>query len=136
MRWGSSTLWRRYIWESLPTENFHGPTPTQSAKLIRKIDWKPIFIDSRFRLNQGAVLLLARLRTLENEAIDPRPFRLDELSQSLDKLDQCRSALQAADPGIKDSRAESFFDAQHHVCLAASREPVNGPASATGANQR
>ncbi|MGA2027068.1 MAG: L,D-transpeptidase family protein [Syntrophobacteraceae bacterium] len=109
---GSSALWRRYIWQSLPTESLGGPDPDPVSEGYQKNDWKPIFIDSRFVLNQRGAVLLDRLRTLENEAIDPRPFRLEELSQSLDKLDQCRSALQAADPGIKDSRAESFFDAQ------------------------
>ncbi|MGO9020272.1 MAG: L,D-transpeptidase family protein [Syntrophobacteraceae bacterium] len=110
--WGSSALWRRYIWQSLPTESSNGPDPDPVSEAYQKNDWKPIFIDSQFGLNQGAALLLARLHTIENDAIDPRPFRLDELAQNLDKLDQCRSALQAVDPGIRDTRAESFFDAQ------------------------
>ncbi|HIJ76845.1 MAG TPA: L,D-transpeptidase family protein [Deltaproteobacteria bacterium] len=121
--WGSLALWRRYIWQSLPTESLVGPDPDPISEGYQKNDWKPIFIDFRFTLNQGAALLLARLRTLENEAIDPRPFKLDELSQSLDKLDKCRSALQAADPGIKDNRAESFFDA--HPSAFASAASAN-----------
>ena len=125
---GSSTLWRSYIWESLPTENLNGPDPDPVSEAYQKNDWKPIFIDSQFGLNQGAELLLARLRTLENEAIDPRPFRLDELSQSLEKLDQCRSALRAADPEIKDSRAESFSDARPSA-LAADRVHRTGSAT-------
>jgi L,D-transpeptidase YcbB len=133
--WGSSTLWRRYIWQSLPTESLNGPDPDPVSEAYQENDWKPIFIDSRFGLNQGAALLLARLRTLENEAIDPRPFRLDELSQSLIKLDQCRSALQDVDPVIKDSRAESFFDAQPSAFAAvASANQLTEPAPPSGAN--
>ncbi len=116
---GSSILWRRYIWQSLPTESLNGPDPDPVSEAYQKNDWKPVFIDSRFGLNQGAALLLARLRTIENEAIDPHPFKLDELSQCLDKLDQYRSALQALDPGIRDSRAESFFDAHSPAFAAA-----------------
>ena len=105
---GSSTLWHSYIWESLPTETLNGPEPTPACEAYQQNDWKPIFIDSQFEPNQGAAQLLARLQTLEDEAIDPRPFKLDELSQSLEKLDRSRSVLKAADPGLKDSRAESL----------------------------
>jgi murein L,D-transpeptidase YcbB/YkuD len=94
----------------LPTETLNGPEPDPVSEAYQQNDWKPIFIDSRFGLNQGAALLLARLHTIENQAIDPRPFKLDELSQSLDKLDRCRSTLKAADFGLKDSRAESLSD--------------------------
>ncbi len=105
---GSSTLWRSYIWASLPTETLNGPEPAPACEAYQQNDWKPIFIDSQFEPNQGARLLLARLQRLEDEAIDPRPFKLDEVSQSLEKLDRSRSALKAADPGLKDSRAESL----------------------------
>ncbi len=105
---GSSTLWHSYIWESLPTETLNGPEPTPACEAYQQNDWKPIFIDSQFEPNQGAAQLLARLQTLEDEAIDPRPFKLDELSQSLEKLDRSRSVLKAADPGLKDTRAESL----------------------------
>ncbi len=132
---GSSTLWGRYIWQSLPTEGSNGPDPDPLSEAYQKNDWKPIFIDSRFGLNEGAALLLARLRTLENEAIDPQPFRLDELSQSLDTLDQCRSALKAVDPGIKDSRAEFFFDMQPSaVAIVSSANQSTEPAPPPGAN--
>jgi hypothetical protein len=134
---GQSTLWRRYIWQSMPTESSNGsdPDPDPVSEAYQNNDWKPIFIDSRFALNQGAALLLGRLRTLENEAIDPGPFRLDELSQSLDTLDQCRSALQAVDPAIRDSRAESLFDAQPAGLAALSSASRSaGPAAAPGAN--
>ena len=88
----------------------NGPEPDPVSEAYQQNDWKPVFIDSRFGLNQGAALLMARLHALENQAIDPRPFKLEELSQSLEKLDRCRSALKAADFGFRDSRAESLSD--------------------------
>lgn len=108
----SSSLWRSYIWESLPTENLSGPDPDPISEVYQQHDWQPMFINSQFELNHTASQLLARLRTLENDAIDPRPFRLDELTQNLDKLNQCRSALRAVTPEIKESRAQSFSHAQ------------------------
>jgi peptidoglycan hydrolase-like protein with peptidoglycan-binding domain len=112
-----STLWRSYIWESLPTENLDGPGPDPISQAYQKNDWRPIFIDSQFELNPGATLILDQLRELENQAIDPRPFKLNELSQSLEKLAQSRSALRRADPGVQDFKAES---------LSAGRQPEPG----------
>ena len=117
---GSLALWRSYIWENLPTENLNGPDPDPVSEAYQQNDWKPIFIDSRFGLNQEAESLLARLRALEDDAIDPRPFRLDELSQSLEKLDRCRSVLRADDPEIKDIRVQSVSYAQPSAPAAAS----------------
>ena len=107
---GCSALWRSFIWQSLPTENLNGPDPDPVSEAYQENDWKPIFIDSRFRLNHAAAHLISRLRTIESDAVDPRPFKLDELSQSLENLDRQRFALSAADPQINDRRAEFFFD--------------------------
>jgi murein L,D-transpeptidase YcbB/YkuD len=109
---GSSTLWRSYIWQSLPAENLNGPDNDPVSQAYQEGDWKPIFINSRFRLNHVAAHLISRLRTMENDALDPRLFKLDELSQSLENLDRQRSALSAADPEINDRRAEFYFDSQ------------------------
>jgi murein L,D-transpeptidase YcbB/YkuD len=104
----SSTLWRSHLWDGLPSETLSGPDPDLVSEAYQNNDWRPIFIDSQFELTQGAALLLGQLRELENQAIDSRPFKLDELAQSLQKLDQSRSALQSADPELKDNRADSL----------------------------
>ncbi len=106
----SSALWRSYIWQGIPAENLIGPDPDPVNEAYQENDWKPFFIDSRFQLNHAAADLISRLRTVENDAIDPRLYKLDELSQCLENLDRCRSALSAADPEIMDRRAEFFFD--------------------------
>ncbi len=132
---GLLALWRSYIWESLPTEHLNGPEPDPVSEAYQKNDWKPIFIDSQFGLNPAAEVLLARLRTLEDDALDPRPFRLDELSQSIEKLDRCRSALRDADPEIKHSRGQSVSDPQPSVVAAASSGNQSAqPASPPGAD--
>jgi murein L,D-transpeptidase YcbB/YkuD len=115
---GSSTLWRSYLWESLPTDNSKGPEPDPVSEAYQSNDWKPFFISSRFKLNQGGEHLLSRLRKLESDAIDPRPFRLDELSQIVEELDRHRSALWAADPEVNDSRGESVLGAQQPAASA------------------
>jgi murein L,D-transpeptidase YcbB/YkuD len=115
---GTSALWRGYIWQSLPTENLNGPEPDPVSEAYQGNDWRPIFIDSRFRLNQAAENLLSRLRTIENDAIDPSPFKLDELSDSMDNLDRNRSALKTADPEISDRRAELFLFNQQPATAA------------------
>ncbi len=101
-------LWRSFIWENLPTENSGGPGPDPISLAYQQNDWRPIFIDSQFELNPGATLILEYLRNLENQAIDPRPFRLNELSQSIEKLAQSLSVLKRADPDLQDFKAESL----------------------------
>ncbi len=109
---GSSTLWRSYIWESLPTDNSHGPDPDPVSEAYQKNDWRPFFITSSFKLNPGGARLLSRLLTIESDAIDPRPFGLDELSKIVEQLNRCRSALCDADPAVNESRAEFFLGAE------------------------
>jgi murein L,D-transpeptidase YcbB/YkuD len=109
---GSSSQWRAYIWQTLPAENFNGPDPDPISETYQENDWKPFFIDSRFRLNNAGISLITRLRTLESDAIDPVAFKLDALTKSLERLNQLQAALSLADPEINDRRAESFFDAQ------------------------
>ncbi len=124
----SSTLWRGYIWQSLPTENMSGPDPDPISEAYQADGWKPVFIDSRFGLNHGATLLLSRLAELENQAIDPRPFKLDVLYKSLEKLAKSRHALKNADPAFKDSRAESPQDNSPSQPATAAAE-YNAPAT-------
>jgi len=123
---GLSRLWCSYLWQSLPTENLKGPNPDPVSEAYLANDWKPFFIDSRFELNQAAKDLLSRLGTLEKDAIDSGPFKLDKLSQSIGELHQSRSGLKAADPGYIDIRADSLMDAPQS---ATSTDRSMGPAA-------
>lgn len=106
----SSALWRSFIWDSLPPETLGGPGPDPVSEAYQKNDWRPIFIDATFGLNQGAAELLGQLQNLESEAIDSKPFKLTELSQSIDRLNKSRSELRNTDPDIKDTRADSLLN--------------------------
>ncbi|MHC1725078.1 MAG: L,D-transpeptidase family protein [Syntrophobacteraceae bacterium] len=122
----SSVLWRSFIWESLPVEQLKGPEPGAISEAYTKNDWKPFFIDSKFELNEGGKLLMGRLQGLENEAIDPKPFNLEDLSISIEKLAQRRSELRVADPNLRDSNADTFGEPEDQALRSPS---VPSPAS-------
>ena len=105
---GSSALWRSAIWESFPVEQLSGPDNDPVSEAYQQTGWKPFFIDPHFNINEQGKTLLGRLRGLESEAIDPKPFKLDELAAGIEKLDRSRAALKAADPKMKDTRADDL----------------------------
>ncbi|MCE5334985.1 MAG: L,D-transpeptidase family protein [Desulfobacteraceae bacterium] len=104
----TSGLWRAHIWESLPAENIGGTEPDAVSLAYQKNEWKPFFIDAQFALNESGKLLLKRLGGLESEAINPKPYRLEELSKKIDGLDQCRLVLRGVDPDFKDTNADQL----------------------------
>jgi murein L,D-transpeptidase YcbB/YkuD len=106
----SPTIWSDYIWQCIPAADLRSLTPSPVIKAYQANDWQPIFVDSRFELNRNAESLLARLRSVDREAIDPAPFELDKLSGLLKNLKSFRSALRAADPQFEAGRAQLFFD--------------------------
>jgi L,D-transpeptidase YcbB len=61
-------------------------------------DWKPLFITASFELAPDADRLLRRLGDLENDAIDPQPYKLDRLQNSTRQLAERR---RETDPTLK-----------------------------------
>ena len=114
-----SALWRSCILDNLPPDDAKRSVPEPIGQAYRHHDWQPIFIDSNFGLKNTATQLLARLKTIEKDAIDPNQLKIKDLSQSLEKLEQCRSALMAVDPEIRDSRVKSFSRTEPMVLAAA-----------------
>ncbi len=106
----SSGLWRTHLWESIPADSLKGPSPDIVSEAYQRTDWKPFFIGAQFQLNDGGRLLVHRLNALESEAIDPKPFKLEALAKSIEKLDRCRAELNAADPACKDIKADALAD--------------------------
>ena len=78
-------------------------------------------------MDSKAQSLLARMRSLDKDAIDPGPFEFDRLYEILEKLDSCRSALRAVDPEFEAGRALSFFDPQSPVSSTAGPYRSNEP---------
>lgn len=107
-----TTLWSNFIWRSIPDSDLKGLTPGHVNRAYEANNWRPFFITSRFELNSKAEGLLARLRSVDKDAIDPGPFQLDRLSEILEKLRSCRSALRAVDPQFDAGRAQSFLNGQ------------------------
>lgn len=128
------TLWSSYIWKSIPVSDLRSPTPSPVIRAYEANGWQPIFINSKFGLDSKADSLLARLRTVDQDAMDPRPFKLDSLSEMVQKLNGYRSALRTLDPKFDDSRARSFFDAQRAAASSAEANRSNEPSATKTAN--
>ncbi len=92
------SLWSNYLWQSIPAADLRGLTPGPVSKAYAASEWQPLFINSRFELDGKAKNLLALLRSTDKDAMDPAPFALDRLSETLKKLADCRAALRTADP--------------------------------------
>lgn len=124
----ASALWRTYLWESFPSERLSGLQPDIVSEAYQKNDWRPFFVDSRFQLNDNAQLLLHRLGSLEEQAVDPKPFQLDKLAEGLEKLHRHRALLHAADPAAEDTVADRLAE-QDVPSAQAAGGPKEGNAS-------
>ncbi len=98
----TSPLWRAFIWEAMPSEWLTDVARQPILDAYQQNDWKPFFINGRFELNERASHLIARLKLSEEHALDPRSFKLDKLNGLIQRLDQCRIALQALEPNALD----------------------------------
>ncbi len=119
------TLWSDYIWHSIPVRALGSLTPSPLSRAYQANSWQPVFINSRFGLNSKAKSLLVSLRTLDKDAIDPDPFELHRLSEVLENLKRCRSALCAVYPQYDAATAQSFLDLQRSTAPAADASHSN-----------
>ncbi|MFZ2446787.1 MAG: L,D-transpeptidase family protein [Syntrophobacteraceae bacterium] len=119
----TSALWRSHIWEVFPADRIGGVQSDPVSEAYQQNDWRPFFIDSQFDLNERAKLVINRLGSLRDEAIDPQPYKLDELNNAADKLTRSRAALKALVPAPKDTAADALL-----------AEPPPSPAPAQAAN--
>jgi len=104
----ASTLWRSYIWENFPADALAGPEPDPLSEAYLLKEWKPFFITAHFQLNGDGKLLLDCLHSLENQAIDPKPYKLEDLAKSIENLEHRVSALRAVDPALRDTNADAL----------------------------
>ena len=128
----SSEQWRGFIWDAIPAEALKKAEPDILTTAYQQAGWKPLFITSRFQTDEAASVLLSRLNRLEQEAIDPGPYKLDEIQSAVQKLDAARSALCNADPACGDSRAEPSARTETAPPQSVQRpgEGVSGPNTA------
>ena len=119
------TLWSDHIWQCIPATDSRGLTPDAASSAYAANNWQPVFINSRFGLDEKARTLLARLYSLEKDAIEPGPFELVRLYEAIKKLDTCRSALRALDPQFDAGRAQFFMAGRLPVQSSAGPQPPN-----------
>lgn len=102
----SSQQWHTFIWDSLPADWLQDSNQAALLQAYEENDWKPLFITARFEVNASGHMLLHRLGTVQSEAIDPRPYKLEDLRSDMEHLEHLRLSLQAADPGYRDSASD------------------------------
>jgi murein L,D-transpeptidase YcbB/YkuD len=103
----SSQSWHTHLWESLPLEWLQDSSQGALLEAYEKNNWQPLFITSGFEIKPGAHLLLRRLENLQDEAIDPKTFNVEDLRQRIQELEDLRLALRSVDPSYRDSAADS-----------------------------
>lgn len=104
----SSALWRSGIWENFPDDALKGPEPDPVSKAYQLNEWRPFFISGQFQLNEDGKRLLDCLHSLEDQAIDPKPYKLDELAGSIQNLEHRVSILRGVDPAPRDTTADDL----------------------------
>jgi len=102
----SSPLWRSNIWEAFPQDWLNSPQGGTLSAAYQQNGWTPFFIDSQFELNEAGKLVWGRLGSLEDQAIDPKPYKLDGLATAAQRLDKNRALLQAIEPVPRDTAAD------------------------------
>ncbi len=120
----SSEQWKEQIWEILPYDAPVGPPRPDPVRLGYQLSgWKPFFVDSRFEINESGRLVSARLHSLGDEAIDPAPYKLDQLRAAFEKLDRARAALQALRLDVSEAAADALLSMPSQA--ASSRQTAN-----------
>ncbi len=121
----SSEQWKMQIWEILPYDAPVGPPRPDPVRIgYQRSGWKPFFVDSCFEINESGRLVIERLHSLQDEAIDPAPYQFDRLQTAFEKLDRARAALRALRLDISDTASDALLSRPPQA------EPSPGVASA------
>lgn len=103
----STEGWHTYLWESFPAEWLQDSSKAVLLEAYQENDWRPFFITGGFDVDPRGRLLLQRLETAQNDALDPRPYQLEDLKYRLVKLEALRGSLHASDQGCLEALAAS-----------------------------
>ncbi len=126
----SSPLWQSVIWENFPDDRLKGSKPDAVSRAYQANGWKPFFINAHFQLNENAKLVLERLGSLQNEAIDPGPYRIDEIVREAATLAQARELLKASGLEVTDTACGELSEPPREAVPVKSAGEGGGPASA------
>ena len=101
-----SDKWHTYIWESFPAEWLQDNSKAALLEAYQENGWKPFFITGRFDIDPRGRLLLQRLERIQDDAIDPRPYQVEDLKYRLAKLEALRGSSQASEQGCLEALAD------------------------------
>ncbi len=113
-----------------PPRTLNGPEPDPVSEAYQQNDWKPVFIDSRFGLNQGARRCSwPASHALENHAIDPGHSSSTNCPKA--SKSSTGAAPRSRPPTFKAIRAiaglESLPDISRNVLQENTRRPSGRP---------
>jgi murein L,D-transpeptidase YcbB/YkuD len=121
-----SQQWHAFLWDSLPPEWLQDSNQAAMLQAYQENDWKPLFISTDFEVKASGYILLQRLETVQNEAIDPRPYMLEDIRRELQNLERLRRSFQTADLAYRGSGGGSSNFAPQQ------EEPSQGNQNAKG----
>jgi L,D-transpeptidase YcbB len=112
----AGSVWEQAIREALSREFLSDADRDLLLEAYQTRDWKPLFITPAFELTPDAHRLLQRFGELENDAIDPQPYKLDRLQKSTKQLMERRRetdpTMQVALQGVLHSLPARLADAE------------------------
>lgn len=105
----TSQLWETYIGDALPAEWIRDSQLGVITDTYQQNGWKPLWVDGLFKVSPRSEILLSRLARLQEEAIDPQPYRLQDLHNRIRRAEEIRSSLQQMDHAYRDSEADTLL---------------------------
>ena len=91
-------LQHSFIWDAFAPDDLARPSESAVLEAYQLSNWAPFFIDNHFAPSPAARELMARLQTIERDAIDPAPYRLKQVEESTKKLEEACTSLNSLEP--------------------------------------
>jgi murein L,D-transpeptidase YcbB/YkuD len=86
----AASLWEQPLREALLQELLSDSDRELIVEAYQTRSWDPFFIGTEFRLAANGSQLWARLEELEGDAIDPQPYKLEQLRTNIKALERLR----------------------------------------------
>lgn len=126
-----SQQWKALVWEAYPHDRQTGPPKPEPVRMgYFRRDWKPLFIDSRLEITEAGKMVLGRLDSLTDHAIDPAPYKIEEIQGAVQKLKFARAALVAANLSPSEHAMDEVFAA-----VSKPQAPIR-PIAAAGSEEK
>ncbi len=115
LRPSSTVLEQSFIWDVMTMEQVSRNDHNAVIEAYEASGWKPIFIDANLNLSQGALEFQHRLEMLDQDAIDPVPYDLKGLKESLHRVALVRAGIESLKPRFIDAAVKAYtaLAAQH-----------------------